>query len=132
LCGDLAGHRDASRWQAIGAHAALRRVGGARPVPVRPPCDVGPRRVPRTRAGDDHRRCGGSRMSVVSRRMLLTAGLAAAGTSVVAAAATVGRRFGLVPPDAAGWFGPGETLTYAAHRLVGRHAMAREFPREMI
>jgi DMSO/TMAO reductase YedYZ molybdopterin-dependent catalytic subunit len=71
-------------------------------------------------------------MSVVSRRMLLTAGLAAAGTSVVAAAATVGRRFGLVPPDAAGWFGPGETLTYAAHRLVGRHAMAREFPREMI
>ena len=71
-------------------------------------------------------------MSVVSRRMLLTAGLAAAGTSVVAAAATVGRRFGLVPPDAAGFFGPGETLTYAAHRLVGRHAMAREFPREMI
>lgn len=71
-------------------------------------------------------------MSVVSRRMLLAAGLAAAGTSVVAAAATVARRFGLVPPDAAGFFGPGETLTYAAHRLVGRDAMAREFPRQMI
>jgi DMSO/TMAO reductase YedYZ molybdopterin-dependent catalytic subunit len=71
-------------------------------------------------------------MSVVSRRMLLTAGLAAAGTSLAAAAATVGRRFGLVPPDAAGIFGPGATLTYAAHRLVGRDAIAREFPRHMI
>jgi DMSO/TMAO reductase YedYZ molybdopterin-dependent catalytic subunit len=71
-------------------------------------------------------------MSPVSRRLLLTAGLAAAGTSVVAAAATLGRRLGLVPPDSGGIYGPGETLTYAAHRLVGRHAMAREFPRDMI
>jgi DMSO/TMAO reductase YedYZ molybdopterin-dependent catalytic subunit len=71
-------------------------------------------------------------MTPLSRRTLLTAGIAAAGTSVVAAAATVGRRLGLVPPDAAGLYGPGETLTYAAHRLVGRHAIAREFPREMI
>jgi len=71
-------------------------------------------------------------MNLLSRRMLLTAGLTAAGTSIVAAAATVGRRFGLVPPDAAGPFGPGETLTYAAHRLIGRHAMAREFPPHMI
>lgn len=71
-------------------------------------------------------------MSRLSRRTLLTAGLAAAGTSVTAAAATFGRRLGLVPPDAAGFYGPGETLTYAAHRLVGRQAMAREFPRHMI
>ena len=71
-------------------------------------------------------------MSPLSRRMLLTAGLAGAGTSLVAAAATLGRRFGLVPPDAGGIYGAGETLTYAAHRLVGRHAMAREFPRHMI
>jgi len=71
-------------------------------------------------------------MSPLSRRMLLTAGLAGAGTSLVAAAATLGRRLGLVPPDAGGIYGAGETLTYAAHRLVGRHAMAREFPRHMI
>jgi DMSO/TMAO reductase YedYZ molybdopterin-dependent catalytic subunit len=71
-------------------------------------------------------------MSPLSRRTLLTAGIAAAGGSFVAAAADVGRRLGLVPPDAGGVFGPGETLTYAAHRLVGRRAMAREFPREMI
>jgi DMSO/TMAO reductase YedYZ molybdopterin-dependent catalytic subunit len=71
-------------------------------------------------------------MSPLSRRTLLTAGLAAAGTSVVAAAATLGRRIGLVPPDAGGIYGPGETLTYAAHRLVGRQARAREFPRHMI
>jgi DMSO/TMAO reductase YedYZ molybdopterin-dependent catalytic subunit len=71
-------------------------------------------------------------MTALSRRALLAAGIAAAGSSVVAAAATLGRRFGLVPPDAAGFYGPGETLTYAAHRLFGRHAMAREFPRDMI
>ena len=71
-------------------------------------------------------------MSPLSRRTLLTAGLAAAGTTVVAAAAAMGRRLGLVPPDAGGLYGAGETLTYAAHRLVGRNAMAREFPRHMI
>jgi DMSO/TMAO reductase YedYZ molybdopterin-dependent catalytic subunit len=71
-------------------------------------------------------------MSPVSRRALLTAGLLAAGGSVAVAAARLGRRFGLVPPDAASIYGPGETLTYAAHRLFGRHALAREFPRHMI
>ena len=71
-------------------------------------------------------------MTPLSRRALLTAGVVAAGTSVVASAAALGRRFGLVPPDAAGIYGPGETLTYATHRLFGRHAMAREFPRDMI
>jgi len=71
-------------------------------------------------------------MIPLSRRALLTAGLAAAGGSIVASAAVAGRRFGLLPPDAAGFYGPGETLTYAAHRIFGRHAMAREFPRHMI
>lgn len=71
-------------------------------------------------------------MSPLSRRALLTAGIVAAGTSAAAAAATLGRRFGLVAPDAGGLLGPGEALTYAAHRLLGRHAMAREFPRHMI
>jgi DMSO/TMAO reductase YedYZ molybdopterin-dependent catalytic subunit len=63
---------------------------------------------------------------------LLTAGLAAAGGSIVGAAATLGRRLGLVPPDAMSVYGPGETLTYAAHRVFGRNSMAREFPRHMI
>jgi len=71
-------------------------------------------------------------MTPLSRRALLTAGVVAAGTSVVASAAALGRRFGLVPPDAGSIYGPGETLTYAAHRLIGRHAMAREFPRDKI
>jgi DMSO/TMAO reductase YedYZ molybdopterin-dependent catalytic subunit len=71
-------------------------------------------------------------MTPLSRRALLTSGLAAAGGSIVASAAVVGRRFGLLPPDGAGFYGPGETLTYAAHRIFGRHAMARDFPRHMI
>jgi DMSO/TMAO reductase YedYZ molybdopterin-dependent catalytic subunit len=71
-------------------------------------------------------------MSVISRRALLTAAIAAAGSSVAVGAARLARRLGFVPPDATGPYGPGETLTYAVHRLVGRHAQAREFPREMI
>jgi DMSO/TMAO reductase YedYZ molybdopterin-dependent catalytic subunit len=70
-------------------------------------------------------------MTTLSRRALLAAAVAAAGGSFAVAAARLGR-FGLVPPDAASIYGPGETLTYAAHRLFGRHAMAREFPRQMI
>src|SRR5262245_33813453 len=70
-------------------------------------------------------------MSRISRRALLTAGLAAAGGSILAAS-SIGRRLGVVPPDAAGVYGPGETLTYAVHRLFGRHARAREFPPDMI
>jgi len=58
----------------------------------------------------------------------LTGGFLAAG----AALATAGRRYGLVPPDSGGIYGPGETLAYAAHRMLGRHALAREFPRGLI
>jgi len=71
-------------------------------------------------------------MSSMSRRSLLAGGVIAAGAALGAAASAVGRRFGLVPPDAGGLYGPGETLSYAAHRLVGRNALAREFPRTMI
>ena len=60
-------------------------------------------------------------------------GLAAtAGVSGLAAAANLAKRYGLVPPDSGGIYGPGETLTYAAQRLLGRHSLAREFPRSMI
>ncbi|MGC2447282.1 MAG: molybdopterin-dependent oxidoreductase, partial [Candidatus Sulfotelmatobacter sp.] len=72
-------------------------------------------------------------MSPISRRKFVTAGLAAtAGVSGVAVAATLAKRYGLVPPDSGGIYGPGETLTYAAQRLLTRHSLAREFPRSMI
>ena len=72
-------------------------------------------------------------MTKVSRRNLIYTGLAAgAGTSGLAVAASLARRYGLIPPDAAGLYGPGETLTYAAQRLLTRHSLAREFDRSQI
>ena len=72
-------------------------------------------------------------MSKVSRRKFVTAGLAAtAGISGVAVASKLAQRYGLVPPDSGGIYGPGETLTYAAQHLLMRHSLAREFPRSMI
>jgi DMSO/TMAO reductase YedYZ molybdopterin-dependent catalytic subunit len=71
-------------------------------------------------------------MSTITRRSLLAGGVVAAGAAFGAAFTGAGRRFGLVPPDSRGFYGPGETLSYAAHRIFGRNAMAREFPRTMI
>jgi DMSO/TMAO reductase YedYZ molybdopterin-dependent catalytic subunit len=72
-------------------------------------------------------------MSKISRRKLITTGLAvAAGASGIAVAAKAAQHYGLIPPDAGGLYGPGETLTYAAQRLLGRHSMAREFSRSEI
>ena len=72
-------------------------------------------------------------MSKISRRKLLTTGIsAAAGASGLATAAILAKRYGLVPPDSGGLYGPGETLTYAAQRLLTTHSLAREFPRGMI
>jgi DMSO/TMAO reductase YedYZ molybdopterin-dependent catalytic subunit len=69
----------------------------------------------------------------ISRRKLITTGVAAvAGVAGLAAADRIARRYGLIPPDGAGIYGPGETLTYAAQRLLTRRSMAREFPRSMI
>ena len=69
----------------------------------------------------------------ISRRKLITSGLAAgAGLAGLAVADRLAKRFCLIPPDHGGIYGPGETLTYAAQRLITRHAMAREFPRTMI
>ena len=68
-----------------------------------------------------------------SRRKFIAAGFAAAtGIAGVAAASRIARRYNLIPPDDQGFFGPGETLTYAAQRLLTRHTLAREFPRSMI
>jgi DMSO/TMAO reductase YedYZ molybdopterin-dependent catalytic subunit len=67
-------------------------------------------------------------MSQVSRRKIITAGLAVtAGGSGFAVAARLAQRYVLIPPDASGVYGPGETLTYAAQRLLTRHSLAREF-----
>jgi DMSO/TMAO reductase YedYZ molybdopterin-dependent catalytic subunit len=72
-------------------------------------------------------------MGNISRRRLITSGIAvAAGTSGLVAGAKLARHYGLIPPDAGGVYGPGETLTYAAQRIVGKHSMAREFPRSQI
>jgi DMSO/TMAO reductase YedYZ molybdopterin-dependent catalytic subunit len=72
-------------------------------------------------------------MIKISRRQFVTVGLAAtAGVSGLAVAANLARRHGLIPPDSGGIYGPGETLTYAAQRLLARHSLAREFPRSMI
>ncbi len=69
----------------------------------------------------------------ISRRKLITGGLAAtAGVAGLAAASRIARRYGLIPPDSGGIYGPGEALTYAAQRLLTRHSLAREFPRNMI
>jgi DMSO/TMAO reductase YedYZ molybdopterin-dependent catalytic subunit len=72
-------------------------------------------------------------MSPISRRKLLTGGaVTVAGVVGLAAADRIARRYGLIPPDGGGIYGPGETLTYAAQRVMGKHALAREFPRGMI
>jgi DMSO/TMAO reductase YedYZ molybdopterin-dependent catalytic subunit len=64
---------------------------------------------------------------------MITRGLAAAaGLSGLAVAGRVADRYGLIPPDHGGIYGPGETLTYGAQRLLTRHSLAREFSRSQI
>jgi DMSO/TMAO reductase YedYZ molybdopterin-dependent catalytic subunit len=64
----------------------------------------------------------------LSRRKLLRVSLAAAGGSAAVVAARLADRYGLIPPDWGGVWGPGETLTYATQRiLTAGHSMAREF-----
>jgi len=68
-----------------------------------------------------------------SRRKLITGGLAAvAGVTGLGVAARLAKKYGLVPPDAGGIYGPGETLNYATQRVLARHATAREFSRSQI
>src|ERR1700691_1851122 len=72
-------------------------------------------------------------MSDISRRKLITTGLAAAaGVSALGVAARMAQKYGLVPPDHGGIYGLGETLTYASQRLLTRHSLAREFSRSQI
>jgi DMSO/TMAO reductase YedYZ molybdopterin-dependent catalytic subunit len=71
---------------------------------------------------------------LISRRKLIATGLAtAAGASGLAVAGSLADRYGLIPPDHSGIYGIGETLTYAAQRiLMSHHSMAREFNRSEI
>lgn len=72
-------------------------------------------------------------MSPISRRRFLATGLAAtAGVAGIVAADRVAHRYGLIPPDSVGMYGPGEMLSYAAQRLLAPRSLAREFPRSMI
>jgi DMSO/TMAO reductase YedYZ molybdopterin-dependent catalytic subunit len=57
----------------------------------------------------------------------------AGGAAGVAGAARLADAYALIPPDHGGVFGIGETLTYAAQRvLMSGHSMAREFDRSRI
>jgi DMSO/TMAO reductase YedYZ molybdopterin-dependent catalytic subunit len=71
---------------------------------------------------------------LLSRRSLITTGLAtAAGASGLVVAARLADRYGLIPPDGAGVYGVGETLTYGAQRLLmANQSLAREFNRSQI
>jgi DMSO/TMAO reductase YedYZ molybdopterin-dependent catalytic subunit len=69
----------------------------------------------------------------LARRKLIVSGLAAtASASGLVVAARLAQKYGLVPPDHGGIYGLGETLSYASQRLLTRHSLAREFPRERI
>ena len=70
----------------------------------------------------------------VTRRRLITTGLSTiAGVAGLATAAHLADAYGLIPPDHGGLYGAGETLTYAAQRLLmSRHSLAREFSRSDI
>jgi DMSO/TMAO reductase YedYZ molybdopterin-dependent catalytic subunit len=72
-------------------------------------------------------------MTDISRRKLIVTGLAAtASACAVGVAAHLAQKYGLVPPDHGGVYGPGESLTYASMRLLTKHSLAREFPRSQI
>jgi DMSO/TMAO reductase YedYZ molybdopterin-dependent catalytic subunit len=72
-------------------------------------------------------------MREFSRRTLITGGVVTiAGASGLSVAARLAERYGLIPPDGAGMYGPGQTLTYAAQRILTRHSFAREFSRGQI
>jgi DMSO/TMAO reductase YedYZ molybdopterin-dependent catalytic subunit/thiosulfate reductase cytochrome b subunit len=66
------------------------------------------------------------------RRRLIVAGMGAAVAGVSFSVAGL-KRAGLVPPDASGLLGVGETMTYATHRaLLSNGSLAREFRRSDI
>jgi DMSO/TMAO reductase YedYZ molybdopterin-dependent catalytic subunit len=72
-------------------------------------------------------------MSDISRRKLITGGIAAAAAVAgLDVAARLASRFGFVPPDARSLFSAGTTLSYAAQRVFARRTPAREYARDQI
>ncbi|MGD0478968.1 MAG: molybdopterin-dependent oxidoreductase [Terracidiphilus sp.] len=69
---------------------------------------------------------------ITRRRLIYGSAAAVAGVAGLAAADRLAKRYGLIPPDSSGIYGPGETLTYACQRLLTTRTPAREFPRSMI
>src|SRR5579883_1433471 len=123
-------------WRpAIGSHDSFLCGGRAAAVPVRPRGAGVARRVLESDGSDDHgptQYSEGERMSL-SRRKLLFSGIAVtAGASGLAVAARLARKYGLVPPDAGGIYGVGETLSYASQRLFAKNTLAPEFSRAQI
>jgi DMSO/TMAO reductase YedYZ molybdopterin-dependent catalytic subunit len=72
--------------------------------------------------------------SFISRRKFISSAVfGSVAASAAGTAALIAKRYGLVPPDHGGLFGIGETVTYAAHRvLLYRQPLAREFNRSDI
>jgi len=70
--------------------------------------------------------------AITRRRMLLGAFGVGGSLAGIVAADRIAKRYNLIPPDCRGVYGPGETLTYAASRVVVGDAPAREFSRSMI
>ena len=71
--------------------------------------------------------------SSLTRRRFLTGAVGASIAASAGAAGLIVRRHDLLPPDHGGLFGIGETITYAAHRvLLYRQPLAREFSRSDI
>jgi DMSO/TMAO reductase YedYZ molybdopterin-dependent catalytic subunit len=69
----------------------------------------------------------------ISRRKLLGAGVTAGAAAGLTVAARLANRYGLIPPDWNGVWGPGETLTYASQRILMSHgSLARQFDRRQI
>lgn len=62
------------------------------------------------------------------RKLIATAAVGATGI----AAAKIADSYGLIPPDYKGPYGAGDTLTYAAQRLLASGSPAREFTRAQI
>ena len=70
---------------------------------------------------------------LLTRRTLVTAGLATAAGAAGLGATQFAGRYGLIPPDHGTIWGAGETLTYSAQRLLtSGPSLAREFPRSAI
>src|SRR5262249_27731956 len=86
---------------------------------------------------NDHRppnpREGARLRHIFTRRKFITGAVTTSLAASAAGATALFAKYGLIPPDHGGLFGVGETLTYAAHRvLLNRGPMAREFRRNQI